>query len=303
MKYKIYTLEHPISKEIRYIGFTSMALNIRLNSHIYEARNTRINTKNSCWIKSLLKKGLKPKIELLDEFNDNWQFWEQYWISQFKAWGFKLTNLTIGGEGNIGYKPTEKVLSKIRKVYCKYDVNGKFIKKYKSITEAAKDNNTSIGCINQAAKTLGFSKGYQWRYYSKGYRKNIGKCETMLRDVKIYQYSLNGDFIKEWSSIGEIVKILNIKGANINKVLKGIRDTAGNYQWRYFFDKRKVRVISINSGFKKEIIQLDIKNTFITKFNSLSEAEKLTGISNKNISNVLRGKSKTAGGFKWKYKK
>lgn len=38
-------------------------------------------------------------------------------------------------------------------------------------------------------------------------------------------------------------------------------------------------------------------------YKSLSEADRQLGISFKNISNVLRGKSKTAGGYHWKYVK
>lgn len=48
-------------------------------------------------------------MEVLDIVeNDEWQFWEQYWISQTKAWGFNLTNLTIGGDGIIGHKHSEE---------------------------------------------------------------------------------------------------------------------------------------------------------------------------------------------------
>lgn len=41
------------------------------------------------------------------------------------------------------------------------------------------------------------------------------------------------------------------------------------------------------------------KTTVIGPFRSSREAAEATGISYKNISNVLRGKSKTAGGYKW----
>ena len=34
---------------------------------------------------------------LWNHFENNWQFWETYWIAQFKNWGFNLTNLTSGG--------------------------------------------------------------------------------------------------------------------------------------------------------------------------------------------------------------
>jgi hypothetical protein len=47
-------------------------------------------------------------------------------------------------------------------------------------------------------------------------------------------------------------------------------------------------------------LQLDNKDNIINVFNSKQEAENCTGI--KGINNVVVGLSKTAGGYKWKYK-
>lgn len=45
-------------------------------------------------------RGTEFNLELIDEVpDDEWRFWESYWISQFKAWGFKLTNKNSGGGG------------------------------------------------------------------------------------------------------------------------------------------------------------------------------------------------------------
>lgn len=38
---------------------------------------------------------------------------ETYWIVQLSALGFRLTNLTTGGEGNIGWKQTDEAKAKI----------------------------------------------------------------------------------------------------------------------------------------------------------------------------------------------
>lgn len=78
----IYTLSHPITNEIRYIGFTSKnSLDKRLKEHLRDRRKT----KRVSWIKSLLNKGLKPVIEELDSCNfGNWKQLEQYWIWNFK---------------------------------------------------------------------------------------------------------------------------------------------------------------------------------------------------------------------------
>jgi|ERR1700748_1097333 len=94
----IYTLSDPITNEIKYIGKTTYSLSKRLAGHIYDSTR-RFKNKNYKWIQSLAKKGLKPVIEILEEISSiDWEFWECYYISLFKSWGFELTNTSAGGE-------------------------------------------------------------------------------------------------------------------------------------------------------------------------------------------------------------
>jgi transposase len=93
----IYTLSDPITNEIRYVGKANN-LKKRLSTHLTPSNLIKPSHKNN-WIKSLLVKNLKPLIKIVDEvLISEWEFWEIYWISQFKTWGFKLTNLTNGGD-------------------------------------------------------------------------------------------------------------------------------------------------------------------------------------------------------------
>lgn len=92
----IYTLEHPITNEIRYIGKTNN-LDRRLHSHWTTGYKSK--TKIGNWLKSLKKLKLKPIMTIIDETTDDWQQLEMYWISQFRTWGFNITNHTNGGEG------------------------------------------------------------------------------------------------------------------------------------------------------------------------------------------------------------
>ena len=105
----IYTLSHPITNEVRYIGKADNLLK-RLKHHLYhKKKNHRMD-----WINSLRKENLIPKIESIDIVPQvDWQFWEKYWIAQFKVWGFRLTNLTTGGEGVVGRIVTEETRKKI----------------------------------------------------------------------------------------------------------------------------------------------------------------------------------------------
>lgn len=96
---KIYALIDPRNNKCRYIGKTCKKLKTRLNEHIRETK--KLKTHKHFWINSILKENKIPiilEIDVLSE-NDDWAFWEMYWIEQFKSWGFSLTNGTSGGEG------------------------------------------------------------------------------------------------------------------------------------------------------------------------------------------------------------
>lgn len=58
---------------------------------------------------------------------------------------------------------------------------------------------------------------------------------------------------------------------------------------------------SLNSGKSKKVNQYDLQGNFINQFRSGSQASRELGISVMSISSCALGKTKTAGGFKWKY--
>lgn len=191
----IYTLSDPITNQVRYIGKTKRELRFRMYAHLsnYKIKKEK-NYKNS-WIKSLKKKNLIPIIEILDVvMEDEWEFWEQYWISQFKCWGFNLTNMTLGGEGGsgkgpIGYKHTEEAKLKIslanrgtkskqwldniakamKKPILQFDMDGNFVKEWDSSTDAAiflgdinKKKNISAVLNGKYGKKSAY--GYIWKF-------------------------------------------------------------------------------------------------------------------------------------------
>lgn len=58
---------------------------------------------------------------------------------------------------------------------------------------------------------------------------NLGKASRK----KVLQYDLQGNFIKEWDSMKEAEKRLNIWYTNISNCCRGIYKTAGGYVWKY----------------------------------------------------------------------
>ena len=110
MKTYIYILQDPITQEVRYVGKSNNPKR-RYTSHLCD--KPKVKYYSYYWIQSLLKKGLKPIMTIIDETDHDWQQLEKYWIGQFKAWGFKLTNITEGGEGQRGVKFSKETRQKM----------------------------------------------------------------------------------------------------------------------------------------------------------------------------------------------
>lgn len=66
-------------------------------------------------------------------------------------------------------------------------------------------------------------------------KQNILKASNSEK-IKVNQYDINGNFIKQWNYIREVQKALNINNANIVACCKGKRKTAGGYIWRYAYE-------------------------------------------------------------------
>ena len=114
MKTYIYTLSD--NSGIRYVGKSNNPKE-RLRIHLKECKMKR--THKEKWIFSLKESGEIPILEILDEIEDKeWCFFESYWISQLKSWGFNLLNGTSGGEGSDGFrgkKHSEETKERLRK--------------------------------------------------------------------------------------------------------------------------------------------------------------------------------------------
>lgn len=199
---KIYSLKDPITNEIRYIGKTTGKLRDRWYSHCSSYKLEKEKSYKNSWIISLKRKGYRPEIELIEEVSqENWEFWERYWISQFLSWGYNLTNMTKGGEGNIG---------------------GKGSLGYKHTEEAKR----RISLKNSREKSL------EWKQKVKtSVRKTLA--------TPIVQYDLEKNKIRSFESFYEACEVININGnknstkKNIHACCNGKRKTAYGFIWEY----------------------------------------------------------------------
>lgn len=110
----IYGLFDPVTNYLRYVGKTvSMAK--RMECHIYNAKKKGKKVYSRRWIASLLNKGLRPQMEILEEVGeDQANDAERFWIAAMRLAGCRLTNRTDGGDGQPkGYKWSDEARRKI----------------------------------------------------------------------------------------------------------------------------------------------------------------------------------------------
>ena len=64
-------------------------------------------------------------------------------------------------------------------------------------------------------------------------RRPTDSGEKLGISKRIYQYSLDGTFIREWKSISEAGRALHISASNITMCAQNTRKQAGGFCWKY----------------------------------------------------------------------
>lgn len=201
----IYTLSD--STGIRYVGKTNN-IKIRYKNHINESiRHNRVNNYRTNWIMSLINKGEFPIIEIIDIVDtSDWMFWEIFWISQFKSWGFDLVNSTLGGENPPSF--AGKTHSN----------------EYKEIRRIEMINNNPAKNMNDCWKK-NISEANKGRIFTNDHIKNLSK--------QVCQLTLENKLIKCWDSATDAGKYLKISIGNICSCCRGERKKCGGFRWEW----------------------------------------------------------------------
>jgi len=229
MKTYIYTLSHPLTKEIRYVGKT---IDVKRRYYDYISPNSGDVIKNNhkgAWLRSLKKSGLNPVIDVIDEIEDvNWDWLEIYWISQFKAWGFDLLNVHSGGSKGgrpKGYKVSEETRQRMKNAYrapfTKEHLNNMSLCQ-KGLKKHTEESKRRIGEKNRILK-IGTKLSSETKI-------KIGASPKYKIPVSLYD--LSGKKVAEFSSQTDAAKYYNICLGTINNNLKGFSKTTKVGIWK-----------------------------------------------------------------------
>lgn len=187
-----------------------------------------------------------------------------------------------------------------------YDKNGNFIKEWNSIKEASENLNINYSTLQTAVSDNHFCSECFWRYFSENYPLKIEQKISTYCGRPIYQYDLQGNFIKEWNKIIDIEVQLKCDKSGINKVCREKNGyTYKGFQWRY---KDEILDPNINIGksrVRKGIYKIDqysLDNKFIKTWDNARKAALYLGIRDGcRILKCCKGVQNQCMGFKWKY--
>lgn len=210
-------------------------------------------------------------------------------------------------EGKFNIEDHFKEKSELQKPVIQFDVNGNFIKKFNSISHAFKE--TNIYNIWGACNNRKIAGGYFWMYKETYDKEGFIKTKFKMIDKgkKVMQFNLSGELINIWDNVTEASKKIGCTSSNISSCCNCKQKSAFGYIWIYESDYTE-ELINKRKTSKREIkqsapvIQLSLEGDYIQEFYSIKNAGETTNISRQNINSVCKGKTKTAGGFKWIYK-
>lgn len=275
----IYKITNNINGKI-YIGQTSNQVKNRWKQHINSSINEGSRDYNTYLHIAMRKYGidafLVEEIEVCDntQLDDREVFWIDYYNSFNNQCGY---NLTLGGGGSQVYKD-EYILG--------------MWNEGRTISEIHDESGIDRGWISVRLKACGITDDEisRRRYQSTGEKQ----CKP------VYQYALNGEYIKSFKSINEARRITGI--GHIEKCCANKQKQAGGFQWSYQkLDKMPLYECIKSKSVPKEVIQIEEDTQeIIAEYKSMSDASRITGIDISGIAKVCKGEQYTAGGYIWR---
>lgn len=127
-----------------------------------------------------------------------------------------------------------------------------------------------------------YQKLHRWIYKNKG-KATFCSIDTSHKSTRYHWSNISNKYLWDVNDFESLCP-----GCHLRKDM--------TLSTRQKFSRRSIG----NNNAGKPIIKIYSMGSWI-KFPSAREAYRKTGVSDTNINNVLRGLSKTAGGFKWKY--
>lgn len=295
-KLYLYVKENPLG--LKYLGVT-VRNPYKYGGSGYYWRN---HNRKHCFSSSDMKTTILLETYSFEELKKAGLYYSELWnIVKSDEWA----NLKVeeGDIGTIGRIPSEETRKKISEA----NKGRRASKKAAEVLRRLNLGKTGFKHSEESKKKMSESavgRKHTEETKQKISDKNKGR-DASYNYKKVYQYSLEGIFIKEWDSVTEASNITNILICDISSCCLKNKHAAGKFQWRY--EKfEKINSFSYeqnNINKSKSIIQYDKQMNFIKEWNGTKEPSEKLNIHRSGIRNCLVGLAPSAGGFVWKYTK
>jgi hypothetical protein len=216
-------------------------------------------------------------------------------------------------------KPVKDTSLNYLQAVCQFGLDGKFIRDYPSIHEAAnKIHANKHNILRCANKKMRSTVGYQWRF-----------LEEVVKDVKIMdiepvktvkntslnyihavcQFGPDGKFIREFPSILDAAVITMTYKLHILSCANKKRVQYAGYQWR--FKKEVVKdgkiidiepIKTIPPDYFRGVCQFDKDGKFIREYPSIVDAANKTYADKYYILRCANKKMRSTAGYQWRFK-
>ena len=233
----------------------------------------------------------------------------EIWLD-IKGYDGKYQVSNLGRVKSLNYNKTkkEKLLKpKINNtkypyvILCKDRVK-KTLKIHRLVAETFIPNPNNYPCVNHIDENKFNNTSNNLEWCTIKYNNNYGKRKeniSLKNSKKIYQFDLQGKFIKEWVGATQVEKKLGIKHQNISNCCAKKNKSAGGFIWSY---TKKININEYKQKLKKPILQYNLNGNFIREWESARQIQKELGFFNSNICNCCNGKIKKSNNYIWKYK-
>lgn len=194
-----------------------------------------------------------------------------------------LLNMTDAGEGGKNPAPEVREQMRQRRIGQKHsqEVKNKISKSHGNVSPKEK---------------------YVNRHGQEAYYK-ILKKKAKAQQKNILQYSIEGQFIKEWEGVSVAANFFKVPINNISCALRGKTKTIAGFMWRYKLSEdfpKQIEPVKLNKK-HTEVLQYTLNGEFIKKWHSIKEASEAIGCPHPYIVFACQGKPIQSTGFIWKY--
>jgi hypothetical protein len=212
-----------------------------------------------------------------------------------------------------------KSFNKKAKPVSQYDLTGKWLATYPSVTVAAKATGIySSTLVESLNKRNSYTGGYIWKYGClQENLPHIPKAVSkLIESEKLYstvvtQYNMLGEKVKEYLNLKTAAIAVKVQPNSIRRVIIGASLTAGGYYWLLGKGPMKISVCHIQkrkqeskSKICRPVTQYGLNGNRVETYPSIAEASRVTGLHPMNIFTALKNQGQSiTGGSLWVYGK